>query len=118
MKQASTYKTTLLITVKDKLIPLAVKQIAYIYTEERIVRAVGYDGKEIYIDQTLDELCSLLDPAQFYRANRQFIVARDAVKDVSFWFNGRLAVNLSVKTPDRILVSRQNAREYKDGFTG
>ena len=117
MRQTSAYKTALLIPVKDKLVPLPVRTIAYIYTEEKVVRAVDFEGRETLIAQTLDELHSQLDPRQFYRANRQYIVARDAVRDVSIWFNGRLSVNLSVKTPERILVSRTNAREFKEWIT-
>lgn len=117
MRQASSYKTALLIPAGDKLIPLPVKNIAYIYTEEKIVRAVGFDGKETFIDQNLEEISSQLDPRQFFRANRQYIVARGAVKDVSLWFNGRLSVNLTVKTPERILVSRVHSREFKEWIT-
>ena len=117
MHRTSTYKTALLIPSKDKLIPLPVKNIAYVYTEEKVVRAVHFNGQETYIDQTLEDLYSQLNPRQFYRANRQYIVARSAVQDVSVWFNGRLSVNLTVKTPDRILVSRLNSKEFKDWIT-
>lgn len=113
----SQYKSALLISHKDKLIPLPVKKIAYIYTESKIVRAVDFDERETVIDQTLDELFSQLDPSLFYRANRQYIVAKSAVKDVSIWFNGRLSVNLSVKTPERVLVSRANAGNFKAWVT-
>ena len=70
------------------------------------------------IDQTLEDIFSQLDPQQFYRANRQYILARGAVKDVSLWFNGRLSVNLLVKTPERIVVSRLNSRDFKDWLSG
>lgn len=114
MQQRSSYKTALLIPVKDKIVPLPVKNIAYIYTEDKIIRAVCFDGKRIMLEKTLDELFSLLDPYQFYRANRQYIVSRDAVKDASIWFNGRLSLNLTEKTPERIIVSRANVKELKD----
>lgn len=118
MRQASAYKSTLLIPAGDKLVPLPVKNIVYIYTQDKMVRAVNTEGREIFLEQTLEEIYSQLDPKQFYRANRQYIIARESVKDVSIWFNGRLSVNLTVKTPDRILISRLNSREFKDWFTG
>ena len=117
MHRTKTHKTALLIPVRDKLVPLPVKTIAYIYTEEKIVRAVNFDGKETFIDQTLDEIYSQLDPNQFYRANRQYIISRNSVQDVTLWFNGRLSVNLTVKAPERILVSRINAKEFKAWIT-
>ncbi|MDR1584559.1 MAG: LytTR family transcriptional regulator DNA-binding domain-containing protein, partial [Prevotellaceae bacterium] len=52
--------------------------------------------------------------SQFFRANRQYIVARCAVKDISIWFGGKLSVNLSVATPERIIVSKARAGEMKE----
>lgn len=106
-------RSALLIPSGDKLVPLPVKEIAYIYTENKIVRIVCNDGREMYVDHTLDELSSMLDTGSFYRANRQYIVSRSAVKDISLWFNGRLSVNLTVKTPEKIVVSRANAADFK-----
>lgn len=113
MRNRTTYKSALLIPSGEKLIPLPVKEIAYIYTENKIVRIVCNDEREIYIDRPLDELYSMLDPHNFYRANRQYIISRDSVRDLSLWFNGRLSVNLTVKTPEKIVVSRANAADFK-----
>lgn len=113
MRNKTAYKSALLIPSGEKLIPLPVKEIAYIYTENKIVRIVCKDERKIYIDRPLDELCSMLDPHDFYRANRQYIISRDSVNDISLWFNGRLSVNLSVKTPEKIVVSRANAGDFK-----
>ena len=73
MRRTSAYKTALLIPEKDKLVPLPVKNIAYIYTEEKIVRAVNFEGKETFIDQPLEEIFSQLDPRQpaIYRRTRR-----------------------------------------------
>lgn len=110
----ATYKSSLLIPVKDKLVPMSVRTIAYIYTENSIVHVVDFSGNKTVVPQTLEEIYSQLDPARFYRANRQYIVSRDAVKDLSLWFNGRLSVNLTVRTPERIIVSRLNAKDFKN----
>lgn len=117
MHRTARYKSALLVASGDKLTPLPVKSIAYIYTAEKIVRAVDLTGREITVDQSLDELCSQLDPQRFYRANRQYIVARNAVRDISLWFNGRLSLNLTVKTPERVFVSRANAPGFKRWMT-
>ena len=118
MRSKSSYRSALLIPSGDKLIPLPVKEIACIYTENRIVRAVCRDGREIFIDRTLDELFSMLDPQNFFRANRQYIISRTSVRDISLWFNGRLSVNLTVKTTGKIVVSRANAADFKKWIAG
>jgi two-component system LytT family response regulator len=57
-----------------------------------------------------------LDPEQFFRANRQFIIARTSVKDMSVWFGNKLAINLFVPTPEKIIVSKARVGEFKSWF--
>ena len=74
------------------------------------------DGKEYLFTQTLDELADSLDPALFFRINRQYLISRKAVQDIDLWFNGRLAVNLIVPTLERILVSKRECRISRRGL--
>ena len=57
-----------------------------------------------------------LNPTQFFRANRQYIVSHSAIVDLSVWFGGKLAVNLTVETPERIIVSRARNRDFKNWY--
>ena len=56
---------------------------------------------------------TLLPEADFFRANRQFIVARRAVKEITVWFGSRLSLALTVQTPERIIVSKARSPEFK-----
>lgn len=117
--KVKTYKTHFLVQVKgSKLIPLQVKNIAYIYIETGLVKAVTYDDKSFVIENTLDELASMLNPTDFFRANRQFIVSRNSIKEVDLWFNNRLSLNLTVKAPDKILISKVRVSEFRNWFSG
>ena len=78
---------------------------------------VTYDNKSYYLTQTLDDLIAQLDPHEFFRANRQFVVARKAIKDVSVWFGNKLAINLIMETPERVIVSKARVGEFKFWFT-
>jgi len=55
----------------------------------------------------------MLADDEFFRANRQFIISRRAVKDIAVWFGSRLALNLSVDTPERIIISKARVPEFK-----
>ena len=110
------YKTCFLIPERDKLIPLATSNIAYIYIDTKTVKAVALDGHSYYLNQSLDDLMVQLDPEVFFRANRQFIIARNAVKDMTVWFGNKLAVNLSVPVPEKIIVSKARVGEFKSWF--
>ena len=107
-----------LIPFRDKLVPLTPDEIAYCYTAAEKVSVVTFDGRSLPMDKPLDTLIALLPERDFYRANRQFIVSRRAVRDLSVWFGSRLSVNLTVKTPERIVVSKARVPDFKKWFTG
>lgn len=110
------YKSCFLIPERDKLIPLTTSNIAYVYIDTKTVKAIAMDGHTYYLNQTLDDIMAQLDPELFFRANRQFIISRNAVKDMSVWFGNKLAVNLSVPVPEKIIVSKARVGEFKTWF--
>ena len=113
-KQQSMYKTNFLITKKgDKITPLPTESIAYIYIDSGTIKAVTMDKLSFTLENTLDEIADMLNPSFFFRANRQYIISRMAIKDVDLWFNSRLAVNLKVVTPERIMISKERSRGFK-----
>ncbi|MDA3817487.1 MAG: LytTR family DNA-binding domain-containing protein [Prolixibacteraceae bacterium] len=112
------YKKALLVAYKDKLIPLATKEIAYFYTEYKIVKVVTFSDANYVIDDSLEKISQQLSLDDFFRINRQYIVSRNAIKDASVWFASRLALNLTVPTPERLYVSRSNVNEFKRWLSG
>ena len=110
-------KTHFLIPYKDKLMPLAIEDIAYFYAELKIARVITFDSQSYSLDSSLEELMKHLNPDQFYRVNRQYIVAHKAIKDISIWFGGKLSVNLTVPVSEKIIVSRARAAEFKSWYT-
>ena len=102
-----------LVQVRDKIIPLHRDKIAFCHTFNEKVTAYGYDGEAYPLDRTLETLQALLPESDFFRANRQFIVARRAVKEITVWFGSRLSLALTVQTPERIIVSKARSPEFK-----
>ena len=107
-----------LIPVRDKIIPLRIEQVAFFYTADEKVRAFDYDGVSFPMDRSLDKLQKILSDDDFFRANRQFIVARSAIADITVWFGNRLSLNLKVKAPERIVISKDRVPEFKRWFMG
>ncbi len=110
------YKEYFLVPERDKLIPLAAKDIAYIYIDLRLIKAVTFSGKVHYLNQNLDEIMNQLNPKKFFRANRQYIVAHESIKDVSMWFGNKISLNLVIPTEEKIIVSKARVSEFKNWF--
>lgn len=114
--QQKHYRSCFLMPERDKLVPLPVSNIAYVYIDTKTVKIVTFEHKNYYMNITLDDLMDMIDPALFFRANRQFIVARSAIKDISIWFGNKLAVNLSIEVPEKIIISKAKVSEFKTWF--
>ena len=108
---------TFLVRFRDKIIPLSCDDIAYCYTSEERVSAYNFKGERFPMEHTLETLQGMLSSKRFFRANRQFIVAREAVKDISVWFGSRLLLNLKVETPEKIVISKARVPEFKAWLT-
>ena len=111
------YKSCFLVPERDKLVPLPTANIAYIYIEDKSVKTIALDGHTYYMSQTLDEIMNQLNPVDFFRANRQFIVSRKAIKDMTIWFGNKLSLNLLVKIPEDIIISKAKVAEFKNWFS-
>ena len=104
---------TFLVHVRDKIIPLHRDRIAYFHTSDERVTACDLDGAVYPMDRTLEALQGLLPEEDFFRANRQFIVSRRAVREIVVWFGSRLSLTLHVATPERIVISKARVPEFK-----
>ncbi len=107
------YKDKILIPVKDKLLPVNMKEISCFYTTNKNTMVYLKNGKSYSYSKTLEQIEGILNPAEFIRANKQFILARHSVKNITIWFDNRLLVTLDIETPERIYISKNKAAEFK-----
>ena len=107
------YKDKLLIPYKDKLLPIGLKEVSCFYTADKNTCIYLKDGNMYPYSKTLEQIMASLNPADFIRANKQFIIARNSVTDITIWFDNRLLVTLDVETPGRIYISKNKASEFK-----
>lgn len=117
-EQQQARENIFLVQVRDRIRPLNAEEVAFFYTSEERVTAHTFTGEVLTIDRTLEALSNSLPEADFYRANRQFIISRKALNDISVWFGSRLALNLSVSTPERIVISKARVPKFKKWLTG
>jgi DNA-binding LytR/AlgR family response regulator len=116
-KQVSLSSPSFISYQKDKLVPLHSEKIEYFYTKNQIVYAV-VDKSQHVVEETMDTIENRLPAQLFFRANRQFIIQKKYVVSAENYFNNRLIVHLSVKTPEDILISREKATAFKNWLTG
>lgn len=95
----------ILVHYKEKILPVKLEHIALFRLEKEMVRLIGFDGRVYAVSKSLEELEGL-GGAGFFRVNRQFLVNRTAIKDVSQYFGRKLLVNLHLPCEEKITVGR------------
>lgn len=112
------YKTRFMVKIGDHLHSLNSGEIDYLYSENKIVWLRHQNGRKYLIDYTLEQLEEMLDPQDFFRINRKYILSIGAIKSVAAYTNSRLKVLLK-EPPDteEVLISREKVEAFK-GWLG
>lgn len=106
------YKERFLVNFKGGLAPISTEHIAC-FEKDEIIFLYTFEGKKYVTDfATMDEAESLLNPAQFYRANRQYIINIEAIEALKPTYKG-IAVKLKLTTTPEIEVSREKVTAIK-----
>ena len=113
LTQVQKFRDKLLIPVKDKLVPVSMGEISFFYTSDKSTRVYLKNGKWYPYSRTLEQIEESLNPKDFIRANKQFVIARSSVVNITIWFDSRLLITPDVESPERIYVSKNKAAEFK-----
>jgi DNA-binding LytR/AlgR family response regulator len=98
----------------QKLVSVEICDIAYFYADGRLSYFVTRDKQKHVLDYTIEELEEMLDPQQFYRANRAFLIHVKSVSQIHNYFNGKLKLELKPAIDKEVMISREKAMEFKE----
>lgn len=106
------YKKSILVYFKDKIIPIKTIDISFIHAANGLVHLHTSYNHRYTTQYTMDQLETILNPWQFFKANRQFIINRDYIESVAHYFNRRLCIKVTGETPEDIIVSKIKAASF------
>ena len=105
-------KKSFLVFKNNKYVIVPTENIACFYIRNETPTIITFDQLEYGITQSLDEVYQLLEPQQFFRANRQYLVSFKAVVEVEHYFSRKLFVRLKVVTEDKVLVGKEKVGQF------
>jgi two-component system response regulator LytT len=112
------YKTSWLIPFKTKLIPVAATDVAHFIIRNGVVSLTTLEDQHYTLDTPLDELETQVDPRQFFRANRQVLLARASVTALEPYYNSRMLVHVQPAAPESIIVPKPRVTELRHWVSG
>jgi DNA-binding LytR/AlgR family response regulator len=95
-----------------EFIALTMDEVAFFFTEHRIVFVKDFDGRQYIIDKNLSELETDLDKKKFFRINRKFIANAGAIEKFKS-DNGKIRVYLKPEVKEEVHVSKETAPEFR-----
>lgn len=109
---AKEYKERYIIRLNDRIIPLNINDIAYIYSEDKNNYLVTFEEKKYIVDSSLDDISEELNPGRFFRISRSCIISTNAIKSIVKQNGGRLKIQASPASPFEMTVSRSRVDDF------
>lgn len=107
------YRKRFLVKNANRLVSVDVSDIQYFYAEGRVTFFKTNDNRKLIVDYTIEELEQMLDPAEFFRISRPFLVAVRSIDKIEDFFGNRLILKLKPNLEKEALVSREKVSDFK-----
>ncbi len=107
------YKLRFMVKVGNQFKAFSVADIAYFKSHEGMIFLHTYQGQKYPIEYSIDQLEEILNPVDFFRINRKYMVSVKAVVEIHTYFNSRLLLRLEPKEADQVIVSRERTSNFK-----
>ena len=95
-----------------RMTKLTYENIAFFYSENKVVYTVQNNGTTINTNFTLNELEEKINDQLFFRANRQIIIHKNSVDQIEKIENGKLRIRLK-KIIENDMIAEINISRYK-----
>lgn len=109
VQMESGYKQNILVHYREKIIPVRVLDIQFIYASNGAVYLHTSNDKSYVVQHTIEQLESMLNPQLFFRANRKFIINHAFITNIEHYFNRKLFVMTKSEAPEKIIIGRVKA---------
>lgn len=108
------FKTRFTVKIGQHLKVINLEEIECFYSENKGTYIHTIDNRDYLIDTILEVVESELNPKDFFRISRKFIVPLKAIKEIQIHSNSRLKVILPTYKDDEVIVSREKVQEFKN----
>jgi DNA-binding LytR/AlgR family response regulator len=95
-----------------EFVALNIDEVAYFFTEHKIVFVRDLTGRQMIVDRNLGELEAELGGRSFFRINRKFLASQKSI-DRFKPDNGKILVYLRPEMKEEVHVSKETAPEFR-----
>ena len=108
------YKKRFLVKRGADYISIKTEDIPYFYATHKLVCMVDNKNQKFILDQSLADIETRLDPSQFYRVNRKYLINITAIKLMKTYSKGKLKLEVTPPVSEDIIVAQENVAAFKE----
>lgn len=108
------YKKRFLVKRGTDYVSIKTEEIAYFYATHKLVCLVDNRMQKFILDQSLSDIERQLDPAQFYRVNRKYLVNMTAIRRMKVYPKSKLLLELEPAINEEIIIAQENVAAFKE----
>ena len=97
---------------------ISMEEVAYFYTENKITYLTTWKGKRYPIDHTMEKVEEMVNPSEYFRINRQFIIHIDAIQGMQVYSKSRFKVELDPDCSLDAIVSAERSPRFRKWVSG
>ena len=109
-----TFKKRFTIKMGQQLKMITIDEVECFYSENKGTYLHTFENRNYLLDSTLEQLEAELDPKDFYRVSRKFIIPLKGIKEIQMHSNSRLKVILPTYKDDEVIVARERVSDFKE----
>ena len=107
------YQERFIVRYAQKIKSIKTNDIAYFYINAENVFICTKDNNSYSIDYSLDKLENIINPKDFFRVNRQFIVNISSIENMYSLSKSRIKIELKPKPDNEIIVSYNRMSDFR-----
>lgn len=108
------YKKRFTVKVGQQLKLIGIDEVECFYSENKGTYLHTSDNRDYLLDGTLEQLETDLDPKDFFRVSRKFIIPMKGIKEIQMHTNSRLKIILPTYNDDEVIVARERVNDFKE----
>jgi DNA-binding LytR/AlgR family response regulator len=112
--QTQRFKERFIIKVGEHLKSIDVSSVRLFYSQDKSTYLYTDERQKFLLDFTLDQIKGMINPADYYRINRKFIVSMQSIADILSFSNSRLKLRFHDFDTEDAIVARERVGAFKE----
>ncbi len=108
------YRKRFSVKIGQQIKVIDVVEIECLYSENKGTYIHTLDNRDYLIDSSLEVVEAELDPKDFFRISRKYIIPLHSVKEIQLYSNSRLKISLPTYKADEVIVARERVSDFKE----